>query len=70
MVSDDTDHACLTAVALAEWPRSVSWMTRLGTALACGAPAPSYFKFGRPARNFVFLIAVYVHIFRRALPPY
>ncbi len=55
---------------IAEWPRSVSWMTRLGTALASGAPPPSYFKFGLPVRNFVFLMAVYVHIFRRALPPY
>lgn len=53
-----------------DWPRSVRWMTRLGTALASGEPPPDYFKIALPIRNFVFLLAVYVHIFRRALPPY
>jgi ADP-ribosyl-[dinitrogen reductase] hydrolase len=55
---------------LLEWPRSVPWMTHLGTALATGRPSPGYFRIALPARNFVFLMAVYAHIFRRALPPY
>ncbi|MCA9623165.1 MAG: ADP-ribosylglycohydrolase family protein, partial [Myxococcales bacterium] len=52
------------------WPRSVSWMTRLGEALATGAKAPRYFLPGTLLRNAAFLIAVYGQIVRRAFPPY
>lgn len=52
-----------------EWPRSTGWMARLGSALAAGAPPPPYFSPGVLPRNFVFLLAVYAQIFRRALPP-
>lgn len=55
---------------IAEWPRSVAWMGRLGDALARGEPPPPYFTPGLVLRNAVFLAAVYFQIFRRALPPY
>ncbi len=55
---------------IAEWPRSVVWMSRLGDALARGEPPPPYFAPGLLARNAVFLAAVYLQIIRRALPPY
>lgn len=61
---------------LAEWPRNLRWMARLGRELATGL------KEGKPrrtvplnpigiiARNFVFTGTVFAHVFRRMLPPY
>jgi ADP-ribosyl-[dinitrogen reductase] hydrolase len=61
---------------LAEWPRDLRWIARLGRELAVGL------KEGQPrrtvplnpigliARNFVFAGAVFAHVFRRMLPPY
>lgn len=61
---------------LFEWPRSVSWMERLGMALGadvlgCLKPvaiSPSFFAI--LLRNLFFLIVVLFHGFRRLLPPY
>jgi ADP-ribosylglycohydrolase len=55
---------------IAEWPRSVQWMERLGTALAEGGECPGYFVPGVPLRNLVFLAIVLAHGFRRLAPPY
>jgi ADP-ribosyl-[dinitrogen reductase] hydrolase len=59
-----------------EWPRSVSWMRRLGHrlagAVAAGKPQPALplpFVFSLP-RNLLFLMVVLAHGFRRLLPPY
>ena len=61
---------------LAEWPRNLRWIERLGRELARGLAE------GRPrrtvplnpigiiGRNMVFAGAVLAHVFRRALPPY
>ena len=61
---------------LAEWPRDVAWMERLGTRLARvveqGTPLPPL-PLPAPAlalRNLFFLIVVLYHGFRRLLPPY
>lgn len=61
---------------LCEWPRSVSWMTRLGQRLTAAVSeqkpqsAPSLpFAFLLP-RNLLFLAVVLAHGFRRLLPPY
>lgn len=59
-----------------EWPRSVSWMEKLGTCLAAklegneSAQVKTPFYFLLPIRNLVFLILVLMHGFRRLLPPY
>lgn len=59
-----------------EWPRSVRWMEQVGKRLAevCSqgtrggaVPVPVY---GLLARNFVFMLVVLFHGFRRLLPPY
>lgn len=58
-----------------EWPRSTTWMERLGIALDrsmkedAEAPPP-YFSPAIPLRNAVFLLAVLAHGLRRLLPPY
>jgi ADP-ribosylglycohydrolase len=61
---------------LAEWPRNLRWIARLGRELAKGLAE------GRPrrtvplnpigilARNLVFAGTVFAHVFRRMLPPY
>jgi ADP-ribosyl-[dinitrogen reductase] hydrolase len=63
-------------VALWEWPRTVSWMERLGTQLAevCAGSTPQR-ALGLPllpllVRNVVFTSVVLAHGFRRLLPPY
>jgi ADP-ribosyl-[dinitrogen reductase] hydrolase len=61
---------------IAEWPRSVDWMRRLGRRLADGAvsraPASPLRLFwpGLLVRNVLFLAIVLLHGFRRLLPPY
>ncbi len=59
-----------------EWPRSVRWIEQVGKRLAevCSqgmrrgaVPVPVY---GLLARNFVFMLVVLFHGFRRLLPPY
>jgi ADP-ribosylglycohydrolase len=61
---------------LAEWPRSVRYMSRLGGRLAILAsgedspgPEPLFWP-GLLPRNVLFLLAVLTHGFRRMLPPY
>lgn len=62
--------------ALWEWPRSVHWMQKLGQrlagVLARSTPQPALpLPFaGVVLRNFVFLLIVLGHGFRRLLPPY
>jgi len=58
-----------------EWPRTVTWMERLGTRLAehgrfaIGGGEPlSLFKL--LVRNLLFIVLVLLHGFRRLLPPY
>jgi ADP-ribosylglycohydrolase len=59
-----------------EWPRSVAWMRKLGECLAnrmdgdksCSAPRP--WMLLQLLRNVLFLLIVFAHIARRALPPY
>lgn len=61
---------------IVEWPRSVSWMTRLADRLAhssTSATLPGPEALFWPAmipRNLLFLTTVLVHGFRRLLPPY
>jgi ADP-ribosyl-[dinitrogen reductase] hydrolase len=56
---------------LLEWPRTVSWMERLGTALATNAASPPGFPVaGVLPRNVFFLLIVLFHGFRRLFPPY
>jgi len=60
---------------IVEWPRSISWLERLGSAMAESelsptAKCPRYFVPGVVLRNVVFLIIVLVHGFRRLAPPY
>ncbi len=55
---------------IVEWPRSVSWMMRLGEALATSTAPPRYWAVGTLPRNLVFLALVYAQIARRMLPPY
>ncbi len=55
-----------------EFPRNIKWMEKLGQDLSCKKPQPLRF-FVIPAillRNFIFLIVVLLHGFRRLLPPY
>ena len=62
--------------ALWEWPRTVGWMTRLGSQLAAVcAGGPAQRPLSLPflpllARNIVFAVIVLAHGFRRLLPPY
>ena len=60
-----------------EWPRTISWMERLGSATAQATseqvskvPCPRYFVPGVLLRNVFFLVIVLAHGFRRLLPPY
>lgn len=65
-----------------DWPRSVTWMKRLGEQLAMvfaegkplpadGSPGPlSLFWPAIPLRNMIFLTVALAHGFRRMLPPY
>ncbi len=61
---------------LAEWPRSVSWMEKLGSQLDSsirngGASAPVRLPvWGLLLRNLFFLMIVLLHGVRRLLPPY
>lgn len=61
---------------LFEWPRSVSWMERLGMQLGSGEPSALKRRpvdvpfFAVLFRNLFFLIVVLFHGFRRLLPPY
>jgi ADP-ribosylglycohydrolase len=68
---------------ITDWPRSISWMKRLGGRLAArfgaaGAPVTQLGAVGPlplfwpaiPARNLIFLAAALMHGFRRMLPPY
>ncbi|HZW26242.1 MAG TPA: ADP-ribosylglycohydrolase family protein [Gallionella sp.] len=60
-----------------EWPRSVAWMERLGSAVAetfTGggrlSHCPDYFVPGVVVRNILFLLVVILHGLRRLAPPY
>lgn len=59
-----------------EWPRSIGWIERLGSAVAAafaggGSPyCPGYFVPGLAVRNMLFLLVVLAHGFRRLAPPY
>jgi ADP-ribosylglycohydrolase len=60
-----------------EWPRSVSWMERLGAKLAVALDEPAGQVVvpvcsvpGLLLRNLVFLVVVLAHGLRRLLPPY
>jgi len=59
-----------------EWPRSIQWIERLGSALATAlngheeCSCPPYFIPGIIPRNALFLIVVLAHGFRRLAPPY
>ena len=60
-----------------EWPRTTGWIERLGCALAdaldehpSSATSPRYFVPGILLRNFLFLLFVLAHGFRRLAPPY
>ncbi len=61
-----------------EWPRTVSWMERLGRAAALSTAgkdsgvvnSPGLFAPALLARNILFLVVVLLHGFRRLLPPY
>jgi ADP-ribosylglycohydrolase len=61
---------------IAEWPRTVAWMTGIGECLASaldGDPAirpPSLFVPGIAVRNVAFTTVVLVHALRRLAPPY
>lgn len=65
---------------LLEWPRSLSWMERLGSALAEAPSVSPSVSLKKPApelpfpavllRNLFFLGVVLFHGFRRLLPPY
>lgn len=61
---------------LAEWPRSVGWMEKLGGRLAEGTwrespqPAVALAWWALPFRNFLFFVLVLIHAARRLLPPY
>lgn len=58
-----------------EWPKSISWLERLGSAVAAAeqstaARCPAYFVPGIVLRNVIFLIIVLTHGFRRLAPPW
>jgi ADP-ribosylglycohydrolase len=58
-----------------EWPKSISWLERLGGAVAeaeqsTAAKCPRYFVPGILLRNVIFLTIVLAHGFRRLAPPW
>ena len=58
-----------------EWPKSISWLERLGSAVAgaeqsTAARCPRYFVPGILLRNVIFLLIVLAHGFRRLAPPW
>jgi ADP-ribosyl-[dinitrogen reductase] hydrolase len=58
-----------------EWPRSISWIERLGNAVAesertSTTKCPRYFVPGIVLRNVAFLVIVLAHGFRRLAPPW
>jgi ADP-ribosyl-[dinitrogen reductase] hydrolase len=57
---------------IVEWPRSQVWMRRLAERLAAPMPMPPLPLYwpGLLVRNGVFLLLVFLHGFRRLLPPY
>jgi ADP-ribosylglycohydrolase len=61
---------------IVDWPRSISWMKQLADRLAVSGPGDAtpgqinLFWPGMIPRNFLFLITVLIHGFRRLLPPY
>lgn len=61
---------------LAEWPRNLRWMGRLGRELARGLNEGQPRRtiplnpIGLIARNMLFAGVVFAHVFRRLLPPY
>jgi len=61
---------------MADWPRTVSWMERLGNQLDASIQAHSQDRavklplWGVLPRNLCFLLVVLFHGFRRLLPPY
>lgn len=63
--------------AIVEWPKTISWMERLGIAAARisaghgqSSGCPGYFAPGIVIRNLVILFLVLTHGFRRLAPPY
>ena len=57
--------------SLFEWPRTVSWMERLGEAVdRQSSDCPGLSPIPLLARNLLFLIVVLIHGLRRLLPPY
>lgn len=58
-----------------EWPRSVSWMSKLGEALAAAhegqscAPVPLFWP-AYGLRSPFYIAVIFAHIFRRMAPPY
>ena len=60
---------------IVEWPRSMSWLERLGSAVggaqqSAEVRCPTYFVPGIVMRNLLFLIIVLAHGFRRLAPPW
>jgi ADP-ribosylglycohydrolase len=60
---------------LVEWPRTVSWLTRLAQRAAGAAPNKYFISLpvnipGLLLRNVLFFVIVLLHGFRRLLPPY
>jgi len=60
---------------IVEWPRSMRWLERLGSAVAgaeqsTAATGPRYFVAGILLRNVIFLVIVLAHGFRRLAPPW
>lgn len=56
---------------ICDWPRSVSYIRQLSEALAMNQlSVPRLFLPAVPLRNFLFLVIVLMHGFRRLLPPY
>ena len=60
---------------IVEWPRTMSWLKRLGNAVAGAgqsdaAKCPAYFIPGVLLRNLLFLIIVLAHGLRRLAPPW
>lgn len=58
-----------------EWPKSIDWTERLGSALAeseqsAAIKCPRYFVPGILFRNVIFLVIVLAHGFRRLAPPW
>jgi ADP-ribosyl-[dinitrogen reductase] hydrolase len=55
---------------IAEWPRSVAWVRRLGERLDSGGPPVPLLWPALPVRNAVFAVVVVCHALRRLLPPW